>query len=301
MAKENNYLASLKALETENFLDRIFYRPLGYRIAKAIQHTGITPNAVTILSIFVGAAAGVFWFFPYNIAYAIAGILFLVSANILDCVDGQLARLTGIKSQVGRILDGLAGDIWFLLIYIAFAYRLNLQFITPWNPWIYLLIVIASAYSHLTQAALTDYYKTLHLFFISKEKGKEFENSKKIEERYKQMTLGVNKVITWGYSIYTKMQEWQTPQLQAMLKRLSEKYGNDIPDEIRANLRTKSKQIMPILDLNTFNGRSAVLLIAVLFNILWIYFIWEIVVLNIIKIIVRRRHEYICSQVEQKN
>ncbi len=288
-------------METENSLDRIFYRPLGYRIAKTIQHTGITPNAITILSIFVGAMAGILWFFPYNIGYALAGILFLVSANILDCVDGQLARLTGIKSQVGRILDGLAGDLWFLLIYIAFAYRLNVQFFTPWDPWIYILIVAASAYSHLNQAALTDYYKTLHLFFISKEKGKEFENSEKIWGRYKKMSRGVNKTITWGYYFYTKMQERQTPQLQAMLKRLADRYGNDIPDEIRANLRAKSKQIMPLLNLNTFNGRSIILFIAVLTNLLWLYFIWEIVVLNIIKAIVRRRYEYIYSQVERQN
>ena len=35
--KKSEYLSSLKSIETENFLDRIFYRPVGYKIAKALQ------------------------------------------------------------------------------------------------------------------------------------------------------------------------------------------------------------------------------------------------------------------------
>lgn len=53
-------------------------------------------------------------------------------ANILDCVDGQLARLTGIKSAIGRILDGFAGDIWFASIYVGFALRLSHEYGTYW-------------------------------------------------------------------------------------------------------------------------------------------------------------------------
>lgn len=59
-------------------------------------------------------------FYFDNIIYTICGILLLIFANILDCVDGQLARLTGIKSAIGRILDGFAGDLWFASIYIGF-------------------------------------------------------------------------------------------------------------------------------------------------------------------------------------
>lgn len=296
--KKSEYLSSLKSIETENFLDRIFYRPIGFKIAKAIKNTGITPNMVTIISIFIGASAGIFWWFPYNISFAIFGILALVVANILDCVDGQLARMTGIKSQVGRILDGFAGDLWFASVYIAFIHRLNMQFSTPYDPWIYIAIVLLSAFSHMNQAALTDYYKTLHLLFISKDKGKEFERSERIIERYKNMPKGINKVITWGYIHYTKNQERLTPELQKMMKRLDGKYGKDVPDDIRNDFRKKSLKIMPLLNINTFNGRSVILFISVLFNIIWLYFIWEIVVLNITRRILRKRHENYCKTFE---
>ena len=40
----------------------------------------------------------------------IIAIALLCIADILDCTDGQLARLTGKKSPLGRILDGVAGS-----------------------------------------------------------------------------------------------------------------------------------------------------------------------------------------------
>ena len=94
---DKEYEASLKSIETENKIDRIFYRPIGFRIARMLRGTGITPNMITVIWIFVGAAVG-FMFYHDNLTYNICGILLLVFANILDCVDGQLARLT----EIGR-------------------------------------------------------------------------------------------------------------------------------------------------------------------------------------------------------
>ena len=70
-----------------------------------------------------------------------------------------------------------------------------------------------------------------------------------------------------------------------MLKRLKDKYGDDIPDELRISFRTKSVKLMPLLDFLTFNARTIVLFATVLLNVVWLYFIWEIVVLTFIKII----------------
>ena len=298
--KKKDYLSSLKSIETENKIDQIFYRPLGYKIAKSLQNTDVTPNTITSISIFVGIAAGILWYFPYNIGFALLGIIALVSANILDCVDGQLARLTGIKSEIGRILDGFAGDLWFLTIYIAFAHRLGLQFGHIINPWWFAILIVLSGLSHLNQASIVDYYKTLHLFFISKEKGKDFENSASVLKRYKSMSPGISKVVTWGYYHYTRSQEKATPQLQILLAKLHDKYNGNIPNDKREELRSGSIKLMPLLDINTFNGRSMILFISVLFNIVWLYFLWEIIVLNVVRVIIKSRHEKFCKEVADK-
>ena len=196
------YEASLKSIETENLIDRVFYRPIGFQIARLLRHTGVTPNMITILSIFVGAATG-FFFYHSDLKYTVYGILCLVLANILDCVDGQLARLTGIKSKIGRILDGFAGDIWFATIYLCLAARLSHETGSHW----FFALAVLSAMSHLLQANITDYYKTLHLYFISKEKGAEFQSLEQVVAQHKQTKYGITKFFYLLYRWYTLIQE----------------------------------------------------------------------------------------------
>lgn len=286
---KKEYEASLKSIETENKIDRIFYRPLGFRIAQMLRNTGITPNMVTILSIFVGVGAGYMFYFD-NIIYTICGILLLIFANILDCVDGQLARLTGIKSAIGRILDGFAGDLWFASIYIGFSLRLMNEYGTPW----FFVLALLSGISHLVQANITDYYKTLHLFFLSKEKGAEFQTHDQVIANYAKMKPGIDKFFFFFYKGYTLMQENVTPVLQRLLSSLRDQYQDDIPESIRLNFRKKSRDLMRYIDLLTFNGRTIVMFIVVLTGEVWAYFIYEIIVLNVVLIISIRKHEKMC-------
>lgn len=287
MGKINKeYEASLKSIETENYVDRIFYRSIGFRIACLLRNTGITPNMVTIISIFVGVSVG-FLFYQNNFLLNIAGITLLICANILDCVDGQLARLTGIKSEIGRILDGVAGDLWFLSIYVGFALRLSETYGTYW----FFLPAVVSGLSHLVQANITDYYKTLHLFFISKEKGTEFQTPEQIKANYMKMEPGVSKVFYYLYAWYTLLQVKATPILQQLLQRLREKYGEDIPEELRLRLRKTNKELMKYVDLMTFNGRTIVMFLIVLTGEVWLYFVYEIVVLNIVLGVVLKKSE----------
>jgi hypothetical protein len=284
------YEASLKSIETENIIDRIFYRPIGFRIARSLRNTTITPNMVTVISIFIGASVG-FLFYPANLAYNICGILLFIFANILDCVDGQLARLTGIKSAIGRILDGVAGDIWFTCIYVNLALRLSHQYNTYW----FFVPALLAGLSHLVQANLTDYYKTLHLYFISKEKGAEFQTLEQIRKQHKETKPGLDKIFYLLYKAYTSIQEKATPTLQKMLTNLHHKYGDDIPENIRTAFREKSRGLMPLIDLMTFNGRTIILFLVILSGYVWVYFLYEIIILNSILLIVTRKHERICA------
>ena len=288
---DKEYEASLKSIETENYIDRKFYRPIGFRIAKKLCGTDVTPNMVTIISLFVGAAAGPLFYYD-NIYLALLGIFSLIVANILDCVDGQLARLSGIKSKIGRILDGLVGDIWFILIYVFLALRLNNEF----NTWLFFIPAIISGLSHLIQANITDYYKTLHLYFVSREKGCEFQSLDELRLQYDEMKPGTGKFLFLLYMGYTSLQEACTPKLQAFLKYLRSTYGDKIPAYIQEDYRRRSKHLMQnYIDLMTFNGRSILLFITVLIGHVWVYFLYEIVVLNIILIISIHKHEKICA------
>ena len=100
--------ASFKSMDTEEFLDIYFNRPIGYAWALFFRHFDVHPNVVTILSILLGIGAGIMFYYP-DLKHTLAGIILLMWANHYDSCDGQLARMTGKKTRWGRMLDGFAG------------------------------------------------------------------------------------------------------------------------------------------------------------------------------------------------
>jgi hypothetical protein len=286
---------SLKSWDTENILDRYFYRPIGYRIALLLSRTSVTPNLVTIISIFIGVG-GCLMFYPRDLTINLMGFALLVFANILDCVDGQLARITGIKSEIGRILDGFCGDLWFLTFYSVMAARL-IQY-DGWGWWT-ILIVAVSGLSHLYQASMVDYYKTLHLHFLKGGINSEFGTSESVRsqtESFSWRSHPDKRFFLTLYYYYTRQQERNTPALRRYVKRLNGLYPNGYPEAAIEAFRKQSLRQMPLLDLLTFNARSLVMLLTLLLQIGWLYFAVEIVLFNLVLFVAMRRHERLCSR-----
>ena len=94
--------ASFKSMDTEEWLDIYFTRPIGLAFALFWHRLGVTPNTITILSIFLGIGAGVMFFFTDTL-HNIIGIVLLMLANFCDSTDGQLARLTRQQSMKGSL------------------------------------------------------------------------------------------------------------------------------------------------------------------------------------------------------
>src|ERR1041385_3118307 len=137
--------STYKARDVEETIDIYFYRPVGYLIARICQALGITPNTVTIISIFIGVAGGHLLYYR-DVATNVWGIILWVIADTLDSVDGQLARMTNHKSKLGRILDGLGGNLMFVSIYLHLFMRMVVTYEVAW-PWL-LLFVLAGGISH---------------------------------------------------------------------------------------------------------------------------------------------------------
>lgn len=291
---------SLKSWDTENILDRYFYRPIGFKLAMLLRLTPVTPNVVTIISIFLGVG-GCLLFYPDNyLLINMVGFALLVCANILDCVDGQLARITGIKSEIGRILDGFGGDLWFLTFYIIITTRL-IQF-EGWGWWT-VLITLTSASSHLYQAGMVDYYKTLHLHFLKGGKNSEFQDSASIRLHSRELTWKKNpakKMFFKLYYVYTLFQEMKTPQLRNYVEKLDSTYPDGYPEKTVASFRERSVKQMPLLNLFTFNSRSIIILVTLLTNLEWLYFVVEILIFNPLIVTAVIRHEKMCKELNGK-
>ena len=127
MAATSGVGATYKAREVEETLDVWFYRPLGYQIARAASRLSLTPNAVTAMGGLLGILAGHLFLYRGWVPAA-WGIALLVTSEAFDSADGQLARLTGQYSKLGRILDGLASNLVFTSIYVHLAIRVAPEF-----------------------------------------------------------------------------------------------------------------------------------------------------------------------------
>jgi hypothetical protein len=283
--------STLKSTDTEEFLDLHFYRPLGYRWALLFQKLRISPNQVTIAAILIGIVAGGCFYFS-DLYINLAGIALLIGANSLDSADGQLARMTHRQSETGRILDGLCGDCWFIAIYLAIVFRLWPE----WNAAI-LLLAIVTGYCHATQAAMADYFRNVHLSFLTGKNNSELECSQQLKDQYRQVRQNPPlRLIHYIYVNYTRQQERRTPCLQAMLSLIRTKYQGNPPDAFRATYRQKSLPLLTYTNLLSFNLRSIVLFISILVRLPWLYFVFELSIMNIMLYYMTHRYETLCKQ-----
>lgn len=296
---ESSYKASLKSMDTEEHIDLAFYRPIGYAWARIAARFGITPNAITIASIFLGIAAGIAFY--YNDIYInVMGMLLLVWANSFDSADGQLARMTHQYSRIGRILDGLSGDVWFFTIYVAICLRENVTSVFFMeHPWLIWVIAVVTGLCHAKQAAMADYYRQFHLYFLKGEDGSELDRAELLKKQLdaiprkgnflKRLTMGV-------YLNYTRQQEATAPAMQALRSEIRSRWGSRIPLKFRDDFRQASLPLMKYTNILSFNWRTIALFTSLFLCMPWLYFAFELIVLNILLIYMVVRHEKICRR-----
>ena len=296
-------------MDTEEWFDLHFHRPLGFLWAKFFAKLGVSPNAITVASIFMGVAGGIMLYFhqPHLAWLNWMGMLLITWADTFDSADGQLARMTQQYSRMGRILDGVSGDFWFAAISFALVFReldfgdslLGDYFAShQWQIW---TLAILSGLSHALQAAIADYYRQFHLFFLKGQQGSELDSVSKLDEQYKRMDWGMNfwsKLPLFFYRGYTANQERMTPNMQRLCAALKQRYGEEgVPSqEFRDYFRQLSLPLMKYTNILTFNTRIIACFIAVIINVPWLYFAFEIVVLNLLLIYMIMRHEGICKK-----
>lgn len=301
---KQQYNESLKSMDTEETIDLWFYRPLGFAWAVLFSKLGIKPNAVTIASIFLGVAGGILLYFGASplICLNYVGIFLIIWANTYDSADGQLARLTKQYSQIGRILDGVSGDFWAFAIYFALVFR-ELHFGDAWlgdffsgHPWVIWTLAITAGVSHALQCAMADYYRQFHLYFLKGESGSELESTEKLDEQIKQ-TTGFKRITMFFYRNYTANQERLTPAMQRLRSELRNQFGDQMaPQQFRDDFRRLSLPLMKYTNMLTFNTRTIAMFISVIIRIPWLYFAFELVVLNTMLVYMIVRHESLCRK-----
>jgi hypothetical protein len=139
--------------------NRLVARPLAAVLVVPLARTGITPNQVTFVTLPVFlAGAAVLALLP-SWAALCAGAAIIELSYVLDCADGQLARLKGASSPVGAHLDFLMDELKAFALIAAIAVRLWLPGRDP--RWLLEglggLVVVAGAISLTTFVRRPEY------------------------------------------------------------------------------------------------------------------------------------------------
>jgi hypothetical protein len=277
MSLIQEYNSSLKKIEVEEIFDLYFYRPLAFLLVKVIYGTSITPNQLTVISMIFGVFGGICYSFGTSKACLVGAILYLLY-NVVDCSDGQLARLKKNGTNIGRILDGVADYVVSFALYvgIGFGYANNSA-----NPFLIWLLTLAAGISNAIQSGLLDYYRTRYLDYVLERASvldeglklfeDEFERLKNVRGRY------FDKAVIWIYLKYSAIQQ---------------KVTNPKPDQekIRAYISAEkyAKKNRWLIHLWTFLGPTTqwtFLIITSFLNRIDIYLLGILVVGNILAII----------------
>ncbi len=106
------------------FWNRYVARPLAALLVAPLERTRVTPNQVTLLSLLVFLVSAALMVLLPGPRGLLAAVVVLELSYVLDCVDGQLARLRGSSSPVGAHLDFLMDELKAFVLVGAVAGRL---------------------------------------------------------------------------------------------------------------------------------------------------------------------------------
>lgn len=96
---------------------RVFSRPVSFVFTYIFINLGISANAVSVLSIFDAILACVLIMLGGTFTYV--GIGLFVFWHVLDCVDGNIARVKKESSYGGAFLDAVSGYVAPAFIFLA--------------------------------------------------------------------------------------------------------------------------------------------------------------------------------------
>src|SRR5437899_883728 len=227
---------SHKGRAVEEWVDLHFFRPIGIRSARALQPTGISADQVTLWSLAIGLVAG--HLFAYRDRWTnVIGFALCIVSDIFDSADGQLARLRGTSTRLGRVLDGTSDSLRFINLYFHLIYRLIQSGF--WWPGAFLL-GMAAGLAHTYQSAAVDFVRNAFLSIGIGNKG-ELDLPEDLDRGPSGTAL--ERFGARVYRDYVVRQAQLFPRTAKLIRLLRH---TSITDGFRAEYRARQEVVLPL-------------------------------------------------------
>lgn len=117
---EKNSMTEEKKKESRyNLLSTYCWRPIAYWLTIPFIYLKVSPNLITIISIFFSIIGFFFISFSKTTVGALIGCFFYFLWIMFDCIDGTIARYNKSFSMLGDLLDTLSGYITMIGVYFS--------------------------------------------------------------------------------------------------------------------------------------------------------------------------------------
>ncbi|HEY4282302.1 MAG TPA: CDP-alcohol phosphatidyltransferase family protein [Chthoniobacterales bacterium] len=281
--------STYKARDVEGVLDLLFYRPIGFQLARLAARVRLTPVAVTTLGGICGIIAGHLYLYR-DIRTNVIGMVLHVVANLLDNADGQLARLLNQKSRNGRVIDSVFDHLIFLSIYVHLGLRCLVEGASPAIA----LLVIAAGISHGFQGAAADYFRNAYLYFVKGRTRADWDSSVSLRREYRQLRWQNGrwpKLLLALYINFTWQQELLSPRLRRLRDVAVDEFPDDMPDSLRQHYRDNAQPMLRWWGLLMTNTRMLFLFLFLIIDRPAWFFWMEISVMNLLLLVLILRQE----------
>ena len=214
----------------------------------------------------------------------------MVGWHILDGADGQLARLTGQASESGKMLDGFCDQLGFISVYVAITLAVQPNY----GPWVWLLAA-AAAFSHLVQAASLEFQRDMYDSWVHQIHGKVFVPIEQLRDRFRR-TTGVNKVAGALFLFYTTLQYRNAALCHELIS--VEQKTRDQPERSRLGALYREYNLKSVHHWTwlSSNKRTIAIALCCLLKLPLLFFIYELVVLNFVHWLLKRKQQRINRQ-----
>jgi len=273
---------TLKTSPDDTFLNLQSYLYItSKQITRLLYYTPVTPHQVIFFSMFFGIAAS-YLLLQQDKVLVIFGAVLLFYKNVLDKVDGSLARAKGLDSRRGRFYDSISDFIVNVFIFTAIAISLYQKY----NSLFVYVLVYASMICSMLQCSFFIFYQ---VSFI-KVTGRVTVN-RLIEKITDEDKLKQNKWTLFLQRVFQLIYGWQDLlfyRIDLYLKsRLMKKVMNDKIQHKKFELTWyKNKTFLTIASVLSIGTHMVFIGIFAIFNLFETYLFVNLILMNLLLILI---------------
>jgi phosphatidylglycerophosphate synthase len=198
-------------------VNELWYFPNRWAV-RLLYPLPVSANTITWLALVMGLVAAAFYVSSAETAL-VWGAVFLYGKLFLDNVDGNLARLRGEESRLGRFLDSFSDFIVSVLVYGAITVRMVQDSSNPGLIWVMGFLALVSS---LLQCSYWVYYYVSYTDWVGSYGKNRTDETVTAEDRQSAESGEISGAVLFLQKFHNIVYGWQDA-LIAAVDRVSRK------------------------------------------------------------------------------